>query len=130
MAASTATSCPLLEVSHRRLPASTGPDQVLLPGSLVVHWILPSRRVIAMSCPVVSTTNTESPATHGACTLGTVSDHTRSPVFCAVATMRPAWPTANTVPPSMAGRAVSLMADIDEPVRVRASDRWRCRILG
>ena len=46
----------------------------------------------------------------------------RSPVFCVVATMRPAWPTANTVPPSMAGRAVSLIAAIDEPVRVRASD--------
>ena len=49
-------------------------------------------------------------------------DHMRSPVFWVVATMRPAWPTANTVPPSMAGRAVSLMAAIDEPVRVRDSD--------
>ena len=54
--------------------------------------------------------------------LATVSDHSRSPVFCAVATMRPAWPTANTTPPSMAGRAASLMALSEEAVRVRASD--------
>src|SRR5262245_6706073 len=61
--ASTLTSWPLLEASQRRLPANTGPDQVEAPGSLAVHWILPSRRVIAISWPPVSTTNTESPAT-------------------------------------------------------------------
>ena len=47
--ASTLVSWPLLEVSHSRLPASTGPDQVPLPVSLAVHWILPSLRVIASS---------------------------------------------------------------------------------
>ena len=31
---------------------------------------------------------------HAAWMLGTVKDHKRSPVLCAVATMRPAWPTA------------------------------------
>src|SRR6185295_20412458 len=36
--------------------------------------------------------------------------------------MRPACPTANTVPPSMAGRAASLMAVNDEAVRVRANE--------
>ena len=70
----------------------------------------------------MSTTNTESPATHGAWMPGTDIDHSRSPDFCEVATMRPAWPTANTMPPSMDGRAVSLIADSEEPVRARDSN--------
>ena len=92
--ASTLASWPLLEVSHSRLPASTGPDHVPPPDSLVAHWILPSLRVMAITWPLVSTTNTLSPATQGGWMLATVSDQSRSPVFCEVATMRPAWPTA------------------------------------
>lgn len=99
--------------------ASTGPAQAVEPGSLVVHWVRPSVRLSAMSCPVVSTTNTLLPATYGGCVPGTVTDQSRSPVLATVATMRPPWPTANTVPLSTAGRAASLMDAIDEVVRER-----------
>ena len=74
---------------------------------------------MAISCPDVSTTKTLSPATHGGCMPGTLSDHSRSPVAACVAIMRPAWPTANTVPLSIAGRAASLIAVISDVVRVR-----------
>src|SRR5262245_16894594 len=117
---STPTSCPLDEVAHSRLPASTGPDQVPA-ASLVAHRILPSARVMAISWPPVSTTNTLSPATHGCWMLATVSDHSCSPLFCPVAIMRPPCPTAYTTPPYSAGRAASLSAPSEDAVRVRAS---------
>ena len=77
-----------------RIDASAGPDHVRTPGSCTVHLTCPLVRVTAISRPAVSTRKTLSPAIHGACEPGTFIDHSRSPVACWVAIIRPAWPTA------------------------------------
>jgi hypothetical protein len=59
---------------------------------------LPSVRDSAISLPVVSTTNTVSPATQGIWVLVTLRVHNLSPLDSDVAIILPPWLTMNTTP--------------------------------
>ena len=73
----------------------------------MIQRTLPSARASAISLPFTSTTKTASPADHGICVLVTFLVHSRSPDDSDTAIILPPWPTTNTTPRSITGRAGS-----------------------